>query len=184
MFTTGETMKTFRRLPLVLILASTFSARLVAKCPTGKVTVRAKVDNLPSTATEVEATVVVESKNGRVSRTVSISDGQFTAEVPFSTQSSSFFGTDRCHTVPRSVEVSIGSAAKSYVHQRLNFNDYFEKTKLYEYRLKHELSLNALALSSKSIRAENPAPAHRLYQSTNNLPAANWSLGQSLIRRV
>ena len=137
-------MRTFQRLRLLLVIALALDATISAKCPTGTVTVRGRVDHLPSTATGVEATVLVESKNGTVSRTVSVSNGEFEAEVPFSTQSSSFFGNDRCHTVPTFVEVKIVLADKVYVQKRLNFKDSFEMTKLYEYRLKQELFLDVL----------------------------------------
>lgn len=134
-------MRTLQRLQLVFIAALTVSATISAKCPTGSVGVHGRVDNLPSTATGVEATVVVESKNGTVSRIVSVSNGEFSVEVPFSTQSSSFLGSDRCHTVPTFVQVRIVSAGKVYVQKRLNFKDSFEMTKPYEYRLKQQLSL-------------------------------------------
>jgi hypothetical protein len=142
MHRSGETMRTVQRLQLVLIAALTLSATAGAKCPTGSVTVRGRVNNLPSTATGVEATVVVETAKGTVSRTASLSNGEFTVEVPFSTYSSSFLGGDRCHTVPKLVEVKIVSAGKVYVQKGLNFKDNFEMTKLYEYRLKRELSLD------------------------------------------
>jgi len=91
----------------------------------------------------VEATVVVESKNGTVSRTTPVSNDEFTVEVPFSTISSSFLGTDRCHTVPRYVEVKIVSAGKTYAQKKLNFKDnFFEEVGIYHYRLKRELFLD------------------------------------------
>lgn len=139
-------MKTFRRLALALILAPAFNATTMAKCPTGKVTVHGRLENPPSTLAEVEATVIVESRNGTVSRTVSLSSDEFTIEVPFSTQSSSFFGSDYCHTVPRFVEVKIGSASTVYLQKRIAFKDSFQMTKPYDYRLKHELSMDGLAL--------------------------------------
>jgi len=51
-------------------------------------------------------------------------------------------GGDRCHTVPTFVEVRIVAAGKVYVQKRLKFKDSFESIKLYEYRLKGELSLD------------------------------------------
>ena len=134
-------MRTLQRLKLASVAVLTLGAAISAKCPTGSVTVHGRVGNLPSTTTGVEATVVVESKNGTVSRTSAVSNGEFAVEVPFSTQSSSFLGSDRCHTVPTFVEVRIGSAGKVYVQKLLNFKDSFEMTKAYEYHLKQELSL-------------------------------------------
>jgi hypothetical protein len=138
----GEIMRK-HQLPLLLTAALICSATISAKCRTGSVTVRGKVGNLPATAAVVEATVIVERKNGTVSRTTSVSKGEFTVEVPFSTISSSFLGTDRCHNVPRSVEVKIVSGGKTYVQKKLDFKDnFFEESGTYHYRLKQELSLN------------------------------------------
>jgi hypothetical protein len=87
--------------------------------------------------------VVVNSKNGTVSRTALVSNGKFTVDVPFSTTSSSFLGTDRCHGVPRSVEVKIASAGKTYAQKKLDFKDnFFEERGIYRYRLKQDLSLD------------------------------------------
>jgi hypothetical protein len=136
-------MRTLQRLQLVLIVALVFAAIVTAKCPTGTVTVRGRVENLPSTAIAAEATVVLETPKGTVSRTALVSNGEFTVEVPFSTVNSHFLpGSDRCNAVPRFVEVKIVSAGKVYVQKRLNFKDSFETSKLYEYRLKQELSLD------------------------------------------
>jgi hypothetical protein len=135
-------MRTVKRLQLVVLVTLLFSATVGAKCPTGSVTVRGKVNNRPSTLTRVEVLVLVETANRTVSRTASLSDGEFTVEVPFSTRSSSFLGSDSCRTEPTFVEVRILSAGKIYVQKRLSFKDSFEMTRLYEYRLKQELSLD------------------------------------------
>jgi hypothetical protein len=136
-------MKILQRLQLLFIPALIFGAVLTAKCPTGSVTVHGRVENLPSAATAVEATVIVEMPKGAVSRTASLSHGEFTVEVPFATLSSHFPpGSDRCNTVPKSVEVKIGSVGKVYVQKRLDFKDDFEATSPYQYRLKQELSLD------------------------------------------
>src|SRR5712692_3222919 len=131
-------MRRLRWLHLVFIAVLTFNTTVAAKCPTGSVTVRGRVENLPSTATGAEAMVVVETKNGTVSRTVSLSNGEFIVEVPFTTSSSSFLGTDRCHTVPKFVEVKILSGGKVYVQKRIRFKDSFEMYGLYKYRLKRD----------------------------------------------
>ena len=143
MHSPGETMRT--RLQVVLIAALVFAPTVKAKCPTGTVAVHGRVENLPSAATAVEATVVVETPKGTVSRTALVSNGEFTVEVPFSTVSSHFPpGSDRCNTVPRFVKVKIVSAGKVYVQKRLDFKDKFELTSPYQYRLKQELSLDAM----------------------------------------
>jgi len=53
-----------------------------------------KAENLPSTVTAAEATVLVETPKGTVSRTALVSNGEFTVEVPFSTYSSTVAGGD------------------------------------------------------------------------------------------
>jgi hypothetical protein len=152
MYPYGETMRKPKKLLLLLASTLAFSTAVAAKCPTGSVTVHGKVDNLPSTATGAEATVVVETAKGNVERTALLSNGEFTVEVPFSTHSSStWLGGDRCHAVPTFVEVKILSG-KVYVQKRLNFKDSFEVTKLYEYRLKQELSLDVLKESRNSTK--------------------------------
>jgi hypothetical protein len=134
---------TILTLLLLFLAVFTFAPGVSAKCTTGKVAVRGRIENLPSTGTGVEATVVVESKNGTVSRTVPVSRGEFAAEVPFSRFSSSFLGSDRCNTVPTFVEVKIGSAGKVFIQKKLDFKDnFFEETGTYHYRLKQELSLD------------------------------------------
>ncbi len=103
-----------------------------------------KAENLPSTVTAAEATVLVETPKGTVSRTALVSNGEFTVEVPFSTYSSTVLGGDHCNTLPKFVEVKIVSAGKVYVQKRLDFKDNFESTgsSSYQYRLKQDLSLD------------------------------------------
>jgi len=142
MYSPGVTMKTLQRLQFVLIPALIFSATLAAKCPTGSVTVHGRVENLPSSVTLAEATVLVETPKDTVSRSASVSNGEFTVEVPFSTYSSTVLGGDHCNSVPKSVEVKIVAAGNVYVQKRLDFKDNFEATSSYQYRLKRELSLD------------------------------------------
>jgi hypothetical protein len=161
MYPYGETMRKPKKLLLLLTSTLAFSTAVAAKCPTGSVTVHGKVDNLPSTATGAEATVVVETAKGNVERTALLSNGEFTVEVPFSTHSSStWLGGDRCHTVPKFVEVKIVSAGKVYIQKRLNFKDSFEVTKFYEYRLKQELSLDVPKGSGNGNRGQTGRSLH------------------------
>ncbi|HXJ03746.1 MAG TPA: hypothetical protein VNH65_01520 [Candidatus Acidoferrum sp.] len=133
--------KTLQQLTLVLFVALAFAATGRAKCPTGTVTVHGKVENLPSTVTAVEATVLVETPKATISRSALLSNGEFTVEVPFSTYSSTVLGGDHCNTVPKSVEVKIVSEGKVYVQKTLDFKGNFEATGDYQYRLKQMLSL-------------------------------------------
>lgn len=137
-------MRTLKRLQFMLIQALIFSAALTAKCPTGSVTVHGRVENLPSDGTTAEATVVLEMPKGTASGTASLSDGEFTVEVPFSTVSSHFMGEDRCNAVPKFVVVKIVSAGKVYAQRRIPFKDSFQVSSSYSYRLKQDLSIDVL----------------------------------------
>jgi hypothetical protein len=102
------------RLHLLFVIALTISSSASAKCPTGGIAVRGRVDNLPSGAAATEVAVVVLTPKENVSKTASISNAEFTVEVPFSTWSSSFLGGDRCHNVPTVVEAKVVAAGKVY----------------------------------------------------------------------
>jgi len=136
------------RLQLLFVIALTFSGTISAKCPTGSVTVHGRVDNLPSGA---EVAVVVETPKGNVSKTASISNGEFTVEVSFSTLSSSFLGGDRCHNVPTVVEVKVVAAGKVYAQKRIPFKDSFEMYSPFLYRLKQDLSIDVLKEAGSSV---------------------------------
>jgi hypothetical protein len=147
-------MKTLERLQFVLIPALIFSAALTAKCPAGSVTVHGRVKNLPSAVTDAEATVVLGMPKGTVSRTASLSNGEFTVEAPFSTASSHFMGGDRCNTVPKFVVVEIVSAGKVYAQRKIPFKDAFEMSgsSSHFYRLKQDLSIDVLKESGNNVK--------------------------------
>ncbi len=136
------------RLQLLFVIALTLSGTVSAKCPTGTVTVHGRVDNLPSGA---EVAVVLETPKGNVSKTASISNGEFTVEVSFSTWSSSFLGGDRCHNVPTVVEVKVVAAGKVYAKKRIPFKDSFEMYSPFLYRLKQDLSIDVLKETGSSL---------------------------------
>jgi acylphosphatase len=136
------------RLQLLFVIALTLSGTVSAKCPTGSVTVHGRVDNLPSGA---EVTVVLETPKGNVSKTASISNGEFTVEVSFSTWSSSFLGRDRCHNVPTVVEVKVVAAGKVYTQKRIPFKDSFEMYSPFLYRLKEDLFIDVLKETGSSL---------------------------------
>lgn len=126
------------RSALLFVIALTLIGTVSAKCPTGSVTVHGRVDNLPSGAAGAEVAVVVETPKGNVSKTASISNGEFTVEVSFSTLSSSFLGDDRCHNAPTVVEVKVVAEGKVYAQKRIPFKDSFEMYSPFLYRLKQE----------------------------------------------
>jgi len=136
------------RLQLLFVIALTLSGTVSAKCPTGGVTVHGRVDNLPSGA---EVTVVLETPKRNVSKTASISNGEFTVEVSFSTWSSSFLGGDRCHNAPTVVEVKVVAAGKVYTQKRIPFKDSFEMYSPFLYRLKHDLFIDVLKETGSSL---------------------------------
>jgi hypothetical protein len=143
-------MRTLRRLQLLLVVALTFSASVAGKCPTGSLTVHGRIENLPSSVA-AEVAVVVETPKGNVSKTASISNGEFTVEVSFSTLSSSFLGGDRCHNVPTVAEVKVVAAGKVYAQKRIPFKDSFEMYSPFLYRLKQDLSIDVLKEAGSSV---------------------------------
>lgn len=145
-------MRTPRRLRLLFIVALTFGASVAAKCPTGSVVVHGRVENLPSGVADAEATVVVETPKGNVSKTALISNGEFSIDMPFSTWSSSFLGGDRCHNVPTVVEVRVVAAGKIYVQKRLPFKNSFEMYSPSLYRLKQKLIIDVLKEAGTNAR--------------------------------
>jgi hypothetical protein len=139
------------RLQLLFVLALALSASASAKCPTGGIAVRGRVDNLPSGAAAAEVAVVAETPKGNVLKTASISNGEFTVEVSFSTWSSSFLGGDRCHNMPTVVEVKVVAAGKVYAQKRIAFKDGFEMYSPFLYRLKQDLSIDVLKETGNSV---------------------------------
>jgi hypothetical protein len=137
-------MKTLRRLYLLLSIILLFGTGAAAKCPTGTVTVRGQVTNLPPEATASELTVMLETPKGPFSKSASIPNREYTVEVPFPTHSSSFMGTDSCHNLPTVVEVSVASGEKVYVRKKLQFKGNFEMYSPFEYRSKENLSIDVL----------------------------------------
>lgn len=134
-----------RRLWLLPLLVLTLAVSASAKCPTGNVTLKGAVSNLPSGVSGLELIATVETPRGNSSQRVPLPKSGFTVTVPFSTRSSSFMGGDRCHNTPTVVEVRIASPEKVYVQKRLQFKENFESAGSYLFRLKHELSLDLKA---------------------------------------
>jgi hypothetical protein len=139
------------RLQLLVVIALALSGTVSAKCPTGTVTVRGRVDNLPSGAAGAEVAVVLETPKGSVLKTASISNREFAVEVPFSTLSSSLLGDDRCHNLPTIVEVKVVAAGKVYAQKRIWFKDSFEMYSPFLYRLKQDLSIDILKETGNSV---------------------------------
>ena len=125
--------------PLILL---TFSLPALAKCPMGTVKVHGRVENLPANAS-AEATVTLETPKGPKSQTVPVSNGEFSAEIQFGTQSASYFPLwgDRCNSVPKSVNIKVTIGNRVVGQSRLVFKDEFETESPNVYRLKRELTV-------------------------------------------
>jgi len=95
---------------------------------------------------------VVETPKGNVSKTASISNEEFTIDIPFSTLSSSFLGGDRCHNLPSVVEVRVVAAGKVYAQKRIPFKDSFEMYSPSLYRLKQNLIIDVLKEAGTSAK--------------------------------
>ena len=75
-------------LPLILL---TFSLPAMAECPMGTVGVRGRLENLPADTTSAELTLTLETSKGPKSQAVPVSNGDFSVEIQFGTQSTSYF---------------------------------------------------------------------------------------------
>jgi len=111
----------------------------------GTVKVRGRVDNLPADAASVELSVTLQTPKGGNSQTASISNGEFSSEVKFGTQSAPYFPLwgHRCNNVPKSVEIKAMVGNRIAGQVRLTFKDDFELESPNIYRQKHELAIKA-----------------------------------------
>lgn len=130
------------RLELLCGIALIISSAASAKCPTGIVTVRGRVDNLSSAPLAPVVDVVLETPKGNVSKTASICDGVFSVEVPFSTFSASSLGGDRCNNIPTAVRLRLEVVGDVYIERRFQFKDSFEMYRPFLYRPKKDLSID------------------------------------------
>ncbi len=133
-----------KRVLLALILL-TFSFPALAKCPMGTVKVHGRVVDLPTGAASAEVTVTLETPKGAKSLTVPVSNGEFSTEIQFGTQSASYFPPwgHRCNSMPKSVEVKVMMGSRVVGQSRLVFKDEFEPESPNVYRLKRELTIKA-----------------------------------------
>lgn len=113
-------MKLFQRLLLAAVFLS-FGLPVLAQCPMGTVKVRGRVGNLQADAS-AEVSVTLETPKGAKSKTVLISNGEFSIDIPFGTQSAR---GHRCNSVPNSVDVKATVANRVVGHVTLAFKDDF-----------------------------------------------------------
>jgi hypothetical protein len=113
------------------------------QCPTGTVSMRGKVANLPSEATNVEVTVVLKTPKGDVSKTVAVTNAEFATNLAFSTLKSwSPLGGHHCSNLPKSVTVKVGRADQTLSEMWLSFKKSFEQQDANWYRLKQDLTID------------------------------------------
>lgn len=127
-------------LPLILL---TFSLPALAKCPMGTVKVHGIVEYLPADTASAELTVTLETPKGLKSQTVPVSNGEFSVEIQFGTQSTSYFPLwgHRCNSEPKSVDVKVMMGNRVVGHAKLVFKDEFEAESPNVYRLKRDLTV-------------------------------------------
>lgn len=129
-------------LPLILLA---FSLPLFAKCPMGTVKVHGRIENLPLDAAFAEVSVTLETPKGVKSKTAPVSNGEFSIEIQFGTQSAPYFPIwgHRCNSVPNAVDVKAMIGNRVVGQVRLTFKDDFEPESPNVYRLKRELTIKA-----------------------------------------
>jgi hypothetical protein len=137
-------MNVSRRVMLPLILLA-FSLPALAKCPMGTVKVHGQVEYPPADAASVEVSITLETPKGVKSATAPVSNGEFSIEIQFGTQSAPYFPLwgHRCNTVPKFVDVKVMIGDRVVGQARLVFKDAFEPESPNVYRLKHELTIKA-----------------------------------------
>ena len=135
----------FPRQVVISLVFLVLRSPILAQCPIGTVKVWGRVDNLPVEATSSEVLVTLEMPKGGRSKTASVSNGEFSAEIQFGTQSAPYFPLwgHRCNNVPKSVEIKATVGNRVAAQVRLRFKDDFEPDSANVYRLKHELAIKA-----------------------------------------
>ncbi|SRR6266851_7468338 len=122
-----------------------FSFSAVAQCATGTVLVYGEIQNVSIHRGQVRISVALNSPKGRFSKTAELmTDNSFRVEVPFSTfQSWSPLRGHRCTSAPKTVEIKVLDDRQVVVERTLKFGDYFNRENSLDYRLKHELRIDA-----------------------------------------
>jgi len=135
----------FPRPILFNLVLLALSSPMVAQCPIGTVKVRGRVDNLPADAASAEVSVRLETPKEVKSKASPISNGQFSIEIPFGTESAPWFPLwgHRCNTVPKSIDVKATLADRTVGQVKLVFGNDFETESPNVYRLKRELTIKA-----------------------------------------
>jgi hypothetical protein len=111
----------------------------------GTVKVHGRIQNLLVGSAADTVSVTVETSKGVTSKTARVSDGEFSVEIQFGTQSAPYSPLlgHRCNSVPNTVNVEALVGNRIVGRARLSFKDDFELEGSSVYRLKHELTLRA-----------------------------------------
>lgn len=148
-------MNRLRHFLVVTVVASVLGPSALSQCPSGVATLRGKVENLPSGATNVTVTVVLKTPKGEFPQSATVADGQFTADVRFSTlRSWSPLWGHHCSNLPKSVALKVSEADKTLAEEVLDFKKSFEQqdANTNRYRLKRDLTID-VSKSSKGSKS-------------------------------
>jgi hypothetical protein len=124
------------------------SSHVLAQCPVGTMKVRGQIDNLPADAATAKVLVTLEMPNEEKFQTASVSNGGFSSEIRFGTQSASYFPLwgHRCNSVPKSVAIKVMVGNRIAGRITLTFKDDFETESPNIYRQRRELTIKASCL--------------------------------------
>jgi len=125
---------------VVTVVGSVLIPSALSQCPSGVVTVRGKIENLPSEATNATVTVTLKTPKGEFPKTAAVTEGQFKVDVAFSTLKSwSPLWGHHCSNLPRSVTLKVSEADQTLAERVLDFKKSFEQQESNTYRLKQDL---------------------------------------------
>ena len=128
----------------VMVAVIGLSVGACSQCARGVVAIHGRVEKLAAGAGDVNVKVILKTPKGDFSKTVGLTDGQFSVDVPFNTLKSwSALSGHHCSNVPKSVDVAVVAADRMLAHKVLDFKDSFETHDSIAYQLKHELVLDA-----------------------------------------
>ncbi len=137
-------LKLVRRSIAVTVGVTALSIGAYSQCARGVVAVHGRVEKRAAHAGDVNVKVILKTPKGDFSKTVGLTDGQFSVDVPFNTLKSwSALSGHRCSNVPKSVDVAVVASDRMLAHKVLDFKDSFETHDSVAYQLKHELVLDA-----------------------------------------
>ena len=130
---------------VVTVVGSVLIPSALCQCPSGVVSVRGKIENLPREATNVGVTVVLKTPKGELPKSATVANGQFTVDVGFSTLKSwSPLWGHHCSNLPKSVTLKVSEGDQTLAEKVLDFKKSFEQPdpNTNRYRLKQDLTID------------------------------------------